>query len=137
MKDPIQVPELNTYLSDWGYKPDKKTVVNKKHKTIRYLEILEQMKDQTTLSKDHENHLNILQDLFPLNGLSSILKKMQINEELTCLEADKLAVFVDTFSTVSLHPAVVGQIVAEIAIKVNQHSHTKTCRKYHAKVSIL
>ena len=56
---------------------------------------------------------------------------MQLNEELTCLEADKLAVFVDTFSTVSLHPAVVGQIVAEIAIKVNQHSHTKTCRKYH------
>ena len=31
---------------------------------------------------------------------------------------------------VSLHPAIVGSIVAEIARKVNQHHHTKTCRKY-------
>ena len=38
--------------------------------------------------------------------------------------------FVDTFTTVSLHPAVVGPIVAAIAEKVNQHRHTKTCRKY-------
>ena len=38
--------------------------------------------------------------------------------------------FVDTFTTVSLHAAVVGPIVAAIAEKVNQHRHTKTCRKY-------
>ena len=38
--------------------------------------------------------------------------------------------FVDTFSTVSLHPAIVGPIVKAIAEVVNQHRHTKTCRKY-------
>ena len=39
--------------------------------------------------------------------------------------------FVDSFSTVSLHPAIVGPIVAGIAEKVNKHHHTKTCRKYN------
>ena len=37
---------------------------------------------------------------------------------------------VDSFSTVSLHPAIVGEVVAQIAKNVNQHHHTRTCRKY-------
>ena len=38
--------------------------------------------------------------------------------------------FVDTFSSVSTHPAIVGQLVADIVKHVNQYHHTKTCRKY-------
>ena len=38
-----------------------------------------------------------------------------------------------SFSTVTLHPAIVGSIVAEIARKVNQHHHTHTCKKYQTK----
>ena len=46
----------------------------------------------------------------------------------TCLKY--VVKFVDTFSTVSLHPAFVSRDVSTIATAVNQHKHTKTCRKY-------
>ena len=55
---------------------------------------------------------------------------MQNNKEITDEDAEKLCSFVNKFSTVSQHPAIVGPIVAAIDEKVNQHIHTKTCRKY-------
>ena len=54
---------------------------------------------------------------------------MEVSED----DMNIVVTFVDSFSTVSLHPAVVGPIVAKIAEKVNKHQHTKTCRKYNTK----
>ena len=52
------------------------------------------------------------------------------NEDITMEDISRVTRFVDTFSTVSLHPAIVGSLVSAIAKQVNQHHHTKTCRKY-------
>ena len=71
-----------------------------------------------------------LKQLFPLYGLKDSLKRLHKSEDVTDNDLAIIVAFVDTFTTVSLHPAVVGPIVAAIAEKVNQHRHTKTCRKY-------
>ena len=68
--------------------------------------------------------------LYPLHGLKDSLKKLNKKEEVTDDELAIVVNFVDFFSTVSLHPAIVGPLVSEIAKVVNQHRHTKTCRKY-------
>ena len=68
--------------------------------------------------------------IFPFYGLQDILKNLQRNEQATIEELEKIAFFVNSFSTVSLHPAIVGEVVAQIARHVNQHHHTRTCRKY-------
>ena len=62
--------------------------------------------------------------------MSASLKKLHKGEEVTSEDMSIIVTFVDTFSTVSLHPALIGSAVASIASKVNQHRHTKTCRKY-------
>ena len=56
--------------------------------------------------------------------------KLQQSDDVTEDELEKVVLLVDFFSTVSLHPAIVGPIVAEIVRKVNQHHHTHTCKKY-------
>ena len=56
---------------------------------------------------------------------------MHKGEPVTEDDLNIVASFVDTFTTVSLHPAIVGEIVAAIAKDVNQHRHTRTCRKYN------
>ena len=71
-----------------------------------------------------------LKQLFPLYGLKDSLKRLHKSDDVTDEDLAIIVAFVDTFTTVSLHPAVVGPIVAAIAEKVNQHRHTKTCRKY-------
>ena len=68
--------------------------------------------------------------LYPLYGHRSSLRKLNNGEEVTEEEIATVVAFTDTFSTVSLHSAIVGSVVASIADKVNQHHHTKTCRKY-------
>ena len=59
-----------------------------------------------------------------------ILKKLNNSEEVTVDELATVVKLIDAFSRVSLHPAIVGPVVAEIAKSFNQHHHTKTCRKY-------
>ena len=68
--------------------------------------------------------------IYPLFGLKKSLHKLQKKQEVTDLDLLPLISFIDCFTTVSLHPAIVGPIVAKIAEEVNQHGHTKTCRKY-------
>ena len=65
----------------------------------------------------------------PLKEISTVFKKLRHNatlekEDLLCLKT-----FVDEFVTVSTDPETVGEDVAEIVTEVNQHHHTKTCRK--------
>jgi hypothetical protein len=94
------------------------------------LDRLEQINCKATLKKNHQEDLKTLREMFPLYGLKNVLDKLHKNEEVTDEEMDKVVIFVDSFSTVSLHPAIVGSIVAEIVKRVNQHHHTQTCRKY-------
>ena len=58
------------------------------------------------------------------------LEKLYKNKDVTNDDLLTVVKFVDTFCTVSLHPAIVGPIVKVIAEIVNQHRHTKTCKKY-------
>ena len=88
-------------------------------------------KEETGLNEKEMNDLYDLKLLYPLYGLKNALQKLHKNEEPTEEEVATVVKFVDTFSTVSLHPAIVGHIVSDIAKKVNQHHHTKTCRKYN------
>ena len=129
-RDPVFVPELNTFLINCGLTVDKNVSKEKKHKALRYLDRLEAIKEKVNLTEDHNRHIKELRDIFPLYGLKKIFKKLQQNDEVSEEELEKVALLVDSFSTVSLHPAIVGSLVAEIAKKVNQHNHTHTCKKY-------
>ena len=102
-----------------------------KHTTLISLEELLRKGKVMELNEQQEKHLKDLQLLYPLYGLNACLKKLHKNQETNGMELAKVVKFVDLFSTVSLHPAIVGSIVAAIASKVNQHHHTKTCRKYN------
>ena len=133
LQDPEQVHEVNTFLTERGYKPDKKKRKDNVHKALRYLQRLEKIEEQTELQDDHQKDLKYLKKIFPLYGLNAILGKLQQNDEVNDSELKKVVTFVDAFCTVSLHPAIVGPVVAAIAQKVNQHHHTKTCRKYQTK----
>ena len=57
-------------------------------------------------------------------------KKIYKNKDVADDDLSIVVRFIDSFSTVSLHPAIVGPIVKAIAEQVNQHRHTKTSRKY-------
>ena len=74
--------------------------------------------------------LGDLKLIYPLYGLRNLLRKLNNSEDVSEEEIATVVTFVDAFSTVSLHPAIVGSVVAAIAVIVNQHRHTKTCRKY-------
>ena len=92
---------------------------------------LSKKSEHTVLNGREEIVLRELKLIYPLFGLKTSLKKININDEnVTKEDIDIVTKFVDTFSTVSLHPAIVGDMVASIADQVNQHHHTKTCRKY-------
>ena len=129
--DPKDVKELDDFTTnELMLKLDKKNNPGRMHKALRYLRRLEQIKVIRNITEEHEIHIQKLQKIFPLFGLKTILCKLQKNEEVTDEELAVIVTFVDSFCTVSLHPAIVGSIVAEIAKKVNQHHHTQTCRKF-------
>ena len=131
LMDPKDVKELDDFTTnELMLKLDKKSNPGRMHKALRYLRRLEQIKVIRNITEEHEIHIQKLQKIFPLFGLKTILCKLQKNEEVTDEELAVIVTFVDSFCTVSLHPAIVGSIVAEIAKKVNQHHHTQTCRKF-------
>ena len=65
----------------------------------------------------------------PLKGISDTFKKLRRNDKLEKKDISCLTTFADEFVTVSTDPTIVGDDVAEIVTEVNQHHHTKTCRK--------
>ena len=65
-----------------------------------------------------------------LKGLSEAFRKLKNSEMLTKADTEVLATFVDTFITVSTSKGLVGEDIATTVKEVNQHKHTKTCRKY-------
>ena len=103
---------------------------NKNHITLQYLKNLTALQGKIELNENYKKLLSNLKYIYPLYGLRSSLRKLHKGEHITDDELETVIVFIDTFSTVSLHPSIVGPVVAAIAQKVNQHWHTKTCRKY-------
>ena len=65
----------------------------------------------------------------PLKGISSTFRKLRNNTELEPRDFRVLTRMIEEFTTVSTHPAVVGEDVAKIVKEVNIHKHTITCRK--------
>ena len=66
----------------------------------------------------------------PLKGITEVFNKLRHDKPLESMEISCLTRFIDEFFTVCTHPKIVGKDVAEIAKQVNQHHHTKTCRKH-------
>ena len=124
---------LDEFLKTRGIDPGNVKEKNRKHRTFKYLEKLMTKKKETELNQKEEHLLKDLRHIYPFYGLATSLRKMHNGEEITEEDIEVVVAFVDTFSTVSLHPALVGPIVAAIAYSVNQHHHTKTCRKYQTK----
>ncbi len=130
LSDPSDVSE---YLDEFLTKRDISTErmrKSEKHKTMKILETLQTIEKETELGERNQTLLHDLKLLYPLYGLKASLRKLHKGEDITEEEISTVVTFIDSFSTVSLHPAIVGGVVAEIAKKVNQHRHTKTCRKY-------
>ena len=67
----------------------------------------------------------------PMEGLEEVFRKLRTDEDnLTEENFGSLKNFIDCFVTVSTHGGTVGKDVAEIALQVQKHQHTKTCRKH-------
>jgi hypothetical protein len=127
LKDPSSLrTSLNKFLTMRGQKPDT-SIKKKNHLTFRYLK---KMSMKLELTESEQNLLKDLKMIYPLFGLKTILEKLNIGQEVSEEEMAVVVTFIDSFCTVSLHPAIVGPVVAYIATLVNQHHHTKTCRKY-------
>ena len=59
--------------------------------------------------------------------------KLRKNEKLNMAEGRALEIFADKFCTCSLNSKEVGEKVAKIAKLVNEHGHSKSCKKTHPK----
>ena len=66
----------------------------------------------------------------PFQQLTGAFIKFRTNGTLTRDEINAVRNFVDEFTTVCTHENTVGKEVARIALEVNKHHHTKTCRKH-------
>ena len=66
----------------------------------------------------------------PMTGIVRAFKKLKNTEKLDKNDTSCLVKFIDSFITVSTCEAVVGKDVAKAVKEVNQHRHSKTCRKY-------
>ena len=65
-----------------------------------------------------------------MKGLCAAFRKLKNSEKLLREDTDCLSNFVDSFITVSTCEGEVGVDVAATVKEVNQHRHSKTCRKY-------
>jgi hypothetical protein len=140
LKDAADVGEsLDTFFANINFNQEEvggaEGGTNKKKKTKAQkhisLKMLEEYLQAEKLNEDQLKILKELKSLYPLYGLKSALRKIHKGkEEVSERDFSIVAAFVDTFSTVSLHPAIVGPSVAAIAKEVNQHHHTLTCRKH-------
>ena len=74
---------------------------------------------------------DILLNTFQFFGLKSAFKKFQTLDDLEEYEERAVINFANTFTSVTLSPALVGKKVSDIAKAVNCHRHTKSCRKYN------
>ena len=122
---------LQDYLVSRGLGSDLGQSKQSEHRTFRYLKKLVRKSFRKNLEIQEHTVMEELNSIYPLFGLSNALKSLSNTEEEPSDEQlEKIVKFVDIFSTVSLHPSIVRDAVSSIATDVNQHKHTKTCRKY-------
>ena len=76
------------------------------------------------------NNYDEILSRFKFIGLCGAFKKFQTGEDLLDFEEKAVISFAEKFTSVSLCPSVVGEKVANLVKKVNNHRHTKACRKY-------
>ena len=101
------------------------------HRAYKYLNELDRKSIQEKLEDSEQSIYEELKSIYPLFGLKSALKVLSNTKNQPSEEQLSTPVkFIDRFSTVSLHPAIIGEEVSKIACEVNQYKHTKTCRKY-------
>jgi hypothetical protein len=130
LKDPVQVrPQLDKFLTAMGRSAGNENEEGMMTKTIRILHRLEGRNKMRVLTDEEQLNLSRLQLLHPLYGLKEALRKVHKGWFVTHKDLGLISRFVDTFCTVSLHPAIVGSTVAAIAKQVNQHHHSRTCTK--------
>ena len=63
------------------------------------------------------------------NRLQTVFGKLRHDEDLSKSDIECLVDFIDNFVTVCTHAPTVGEDVARIALEVQKHHHTRTCRK--------
>ena len=68
----------------------------------------------------------------PMRGLAESFTKLRNDKPLSEENLQSLCNFITQFVTVSTHIPTVGKDVAEIALQVQNHRHTKTCKKYNS-----
>jgi len=136
------ISKLNSILadSDANYAQSLKDAIYLCKDEVRpktYQNTIAEEQAKKVVLKFGKEKLNIVQDKldrvlskFSFVGLTSAFKKFQSHEELTTTEETAVLNFADKFTSVSLCPSVVGKEVVGIVQKVNQHRHTKACRKY-------
>ena len=66
----------------------------------------------------------------PMNGIVKAFQKLKNTQKLDKDDTQCLVSFIDSFITVSTAEKIVGKDVAKAVKEVNQHKHSKTCRKY-------
>ena len=81
------------------------------------------------LEKTNKSTIEV-NETMPFSGLKNAFSQIRKGDQLDYDQKEVLARFVDAMTTVSLCPAEVGEDVVQIAREVNEHKHTKTCRKH-------
>ena len=122
---------LKDYLSSRALGNDLESKKEVDHRTFRYLRKLAKKSTKQNLETQEQKILEELESIYPLFGLKDALRSLSNTEVYP--SDDQLSTivrFIEIFSSVSIHPAIVGAHVSTIASEVNQHRHTKTCRKY-------
>ena len=83
--------------------------------------------------KEESSDVDSILSRFKFIGLTKAFKKFQTQEALSWNEESAVIHFANTFTSVCLSPKIVGEKVVNIVKKVNQHRHTKACRKYQTE----
>ena len=83
--------------------------------------------------QDKSSDVDDILSRFKFKGLTKAFKKFQTQESLSCDEETAVVSFANKFTSVCLNPQVVGKEVVNIVKKVNQHRHTKACKKYQTE----
>merc|ERR1712130_593965 len=80
--------------------------------------------------REINGELQNTQEKGPMNGIVKAFQKLKKSQKLEKDDTSCLVKFIDSFMTVSTAESIVGKDVAKAVREVNQHKHSKTCRKY-------
>ena len=97
---------------------------------IHVIEELRRLGNGTLITKKKYKEKNMEEPFKkPFKGIKEAFNKFRNGGTLENDEENAVIEFIDQFTTVSLCEAEVGEDVVRKAKEVNEHHHTKTCRK--------